>query len=99
MSDKTAPMVCSKAELLKQFVAKAGCMHSQRRAGRLWGELRPLLTAGERASLMTAWSHHSHVRLGRGELDSVGGKIAEAWATAEIERLERFARDRTHLTR
>ena len=74
------PSLDVKAELLKLFVAKAGCMHSQRRAGRLWYELRPLLTQGERAALMTAWSHHSHVRLGRGELDSVGSAIAQEWA-------------------
>ena len=67
-----------KLELLSAFVAKAGCMHSQRRADSLWNELRPLLTQDERQALSTAWSHHTHVRLGRGELDSVAEGIRKA---------------------
>jgi len=69
----------TKLELLHAFAAKAGCMHTQYRAGQLWEELKPLLTAQERAWLMTAWGHHTDVRLGRGELDHVVRKIEISW--------------------
>lgn len=67
----------TKLELLNLFVSKAGCTHSQQRAGQLWNQLLPLLTGRERSALMSAWGHHVDVRLGRGELDYVAKQIRD----------------------
>jgi hypothetical protein len=68
-----------KIALLKQFVAKAGCMHSQHRADELWWKLKPELSEYEWSQLSIARGHHVDVGLGRGELDGVLAEILCGW--------------------
>lgn len=69
-----------RAELLRSFASKAGCVHTQRKAESLWKQLAPLLTEYQRTRLYTAWGHHVDCREGRSELDWVAEQIRKEWA-------------------
>ena len=72
-------ILAEKVALLKQFVAKAGCMHSQHRADELWWKLKPELNDYDMSQLSIARGHHVDVRLGRDELDGVMAGILCRW--------------------
>jgi hypothetical protein len=54
---------------LKQFQAKAGCIHSQQQAEVLWRKIKPFLTEEEEKELRLDWGHHVYVGEGRHALD------------------------------
>jgi hypothetical protein len=68
-----------KHELLDRFQAKAGCMHTQAEADRIWPRLKPFLSKCQESALITAWGHHRDCRLGRRELDVVCADIRREW--------------------
>ena len=67
-----------KIEILRAFVSKAGCDHSQRRAEVPLYQLKPFLTEWQQKHMSTAWCHHG-IGLGRGELDFVEREILKEW--------------------
>lgn len=73
------PITEDRLTLLKQFQAKAGCIHSQRRAESLMAKLSVFLTWEEKTRIGIAWSHHRDCGEGRGELDAVCNDIARSW--------------------
>lgn len=79
MNDVARPIEEDRLELLRQFQAKAGCMHSQRRAESIMVKLSAFLTYEEKERVGIAWSHHRDCREGRAELDAVCEDIARSW--------------------
>jgi hypothetical protein len=73
-----------KRGLLDRFQAKAGCMHTQEEATRVWKELKPRLHQYEMGQLAVAWGHHVDVKLGRGELDETCDEIRECWDNGNV---------------
>ena len=75
-------------DVAKEFGAKAGCMHSQRKAHRLWKELEPSLTGDERVAIRIAWNHHL-IGEGRKELDSMMTVVVRRLELTREARLKR----------
>ncbi len=61
---------------LQTFAAKAGCVHSQRKAHDLWNKVKDFLTRDEQAAIQVAWNHHI-LGEGRKELDKVVEAICQ----------------------
>ena len=76
MNDEERSEIAAAAvKTLKEFQAKAGCMHTQHRANQLWEEVRPLLHADEVGDIRVAWNHHL-IGEGRAGLDKVVDKVS-----------------------
>lgn len=70
--------------LLDRFQAKAGCVHTQEAAHRLWRRLQEHLTPKQADQLLVAWGHHANVGEGCGELGTVCWEIRKAWRGEEV---------------